>query len=133
MMADFTFRAPALYDASATAEDTLDWVFHDSPEASEQLAKAKRFAFWLKAEMDRKGLGTGVPEMDESGWMITVPSEGGFILCIVSVDSDGETPFSLTVAKIGDSQKDYPRTVAAIEAILRAAGEVSELKVDRDA
>lgn len=96
------------------------------------LAKQRRLAFWLAAEMESRGLETGEPEMDEGGWMLTVPSANGFILCVLGLDGGEDAPFSLAVAKIGESKRDYPRVVAALEAILREAAEVSDVRVDRD-
>jgi len=131
-MAQFTFKAPALFEAATTAADTLDWVHHDSPEVSEQLAKHKRFAFWLKSKMDEKGLDASNPHMGEGGWMITLDSGEGFILCIVSSDSGGEKPFDLLVTEIGGYEEDCLKTTAAIEAILSEAEEVEDLEVDRN-
>jgi hypothetical protein len=38
---DFTFRAPAFFDATATAAE-CNTVYHDAPGTGERLAKIKR-------------------------------------------------------------------------------------------
>jgi hypothetical protein len=130
-MKDFTFRAPTLFDASATApvEDEL----HDAPGVAEAAAKIKRFALWLKSEMVNKGLAAVGPYLDEGGWMIDVPSSGGvpgkrpFVLCIVSGSPGDESLFTLLVAEIGGATEDVGH---AIEHILRNASQITELKVE---
>lgn len=75
---EFQFRATTLFDASADVpvEDEL----HDAPAAAEHLAKIKRFALWLRSAMGADGLAANGPYLDESGWMIDVPSDRGFVL-----------------------------------------------------
>jgi hypothetical protein len=125
-MKDFTFRAPTLFDASATApvEDEL----HDAPGVAEAAAKIKKFALWLKSEMVNKGLAANGPYLDEGGWMIDVPSNGGsFVHCIVQGSSGDESLFNLLVAEIGGATEDVGH---AIEDILRNASQITELKVE---
>src|SRR5262245_47705169 len=99
-MKDFTFRAPTLHDATATASPQEEDAWHDAPAAAEHLAKTKKCALWLKSEMVRKGLAANGPYADESGWMIDVPADGGgFSLCILSGIVGDDPLFNLLVTE----------------------------------
>lgn len=125
-MKEFQFRAPTLFDASAKVP--VDDELHDAPGAAEHLAKIKKFALWLKSEMVNKGLVARGPDIDEGGWMIDVPSNGGsFVLCIVSGSRGDESLFELLVTEIGGATADVGDI---IEHILRNASEITELRVD---
>lgn len=126
-MKEFHFRAPTLFDASAepSAEDEL--ILHDALSAAEPLAKIKKFALWLKSEMVNKGLAAHGPDLDEGGWYIDVPSNGGFVLCIVSGSRGDDSLFEVLVTEIGGASEDVGH---AIEHILRNASEITELKVE---
>ena len=125
-MKEFTFRAPTLFDASA--EVPVEDELHDAPGAAEHLAKIKKFALWLKSEMADKGLAAHGPSIDEGGWMISVPSDGGgFVLCIVSGSRGDESLFELLVTEIGGATDNVSDP---IEDILRHASEITELKVE---
>ena len=127
-MKEFTFRAPTLFDASAEPSLEEEDALHDALAAAEHLAKIKKFALWLKSEMVGQGLAARGPSLDESGWMIEVPSGGGpFVLCIVSGSSGDESLFLLLVTEIGGAPKDVEDVV---EDILRNASEITELKVE---
>lgn len=79
MSREFHFRAPTLFDALARV--TEKEALHDAPAAAEAGARTRRFAFWLKSEMVNKGLAVNDPELDEGGWMFSVPLGGGpFVL-----------------------------------------------------
>jgi hypothetical protein len=123
---EFRFRAPTLFDASA--EVPVEDELHDAPGAAEHLAKIKKFALWLKSKMVDKGLAANGPYLDESGWMIDVPSNGGaFVLCIVSGSSGDGSLLELLVTEIGGANEDVGD---AIEHILRNASQITELRVN---
>jgi hypothetical protein len=86
-------------------------ALHDAPGAAEHLAKIKRFALWLKSEMVNKGLAPHGPDIDEGGWTIDVPSNGGgFVYCIVSGSRGDVSLFELLVTEIGSSARGrWPR------------------------
>jgi hypothetical protein len=127
-MKEFTFRAPTLYDASATASEQEKEAWHDAPGAADYAAKTRKCALWLKSEMVKKGLAANGPYADEGNWMIDVPADGGgFSLCILSGSAGDDQLFSLLVSEIGGAPKDVGD---AVEAILRHAREISELKVE---
>jgi hypothetical protein len=127
-MKDFTFRAPTLYDASATASQQEKDAWHDAPAAAEHNAKTKTCALWLKSEMVNKGLAANGPYADEGSWMIDVPADGGgFSLCILSGSAGDDQLFTLLVSEIGGAPKDVGDV---IEDILCHAREISELKVE---
>jgi hypothetical protein len=132
-MKEFTFRAPTLFDASATASLEEEEQLHDALGAAEALAKYKKFALWLTSEMVNKGLAASRPYLDEGGWIIDVPSGGGrvgerpFVLCIVSGSPGDDSVFQLLVTEIGGAPKDVGD---AIEDILRNASEITELQAE---
>ena len=127
-MKEFTFRAPTLYDASATASEAEKDAWHDAPGAADYGAKTKKFALWLRSEMVKKGLAANGPYADEGNWMIDVPADGGgFSLCIISGSVGDDPLFNVLVTEIGGAPKDVGDV---IEDILRHARELSELKVE---
>src|SRR5690242_13389792 len=104
---DFSFRAPAFYDATATAAES-NTVYHDAPATGERLAKFKRFAMWLREELAKDGILGDGPTHDEGGWLITVPEKQrlfrkktGFVLIVVDVVGTGDQPFKVSVSPIG--------------------------------
>ena len=124
-MKDFTFRAPTLFDASATATVEEEDMLHDAPGVPVLLAKSRRFAPWLKSKLADKGYAASGPDMDEGGWAISVQAGGeGFVLVIASA-TDGV--FNMLVSEIGGATKDVGD---AIEEILRNAREIMDLKVE---
>src|SRR6478735_6828942 len=101
-MKEFTFRAPTLYDASATASEAEKDAWHDAPGAADYGAKTKKFALWLKSEMVKMGLAANGPYADEGNWMIDVPADGGgFSLCIISGSVGDDLLFNVLVSEIG--------------------------------
>lgn len=136
-MATFTFKAPSLFDAGATAEES-NTVYHDAPGAGEALARRKRFAVWLNTQLVEEGLAAQGPDTDEGGWTISVsaakqgfslfrPKESGFVLIMISLDNDDS--FELFTTEIGSAAAEHARVERALEKILRSSGEVSELEV----
>jgi len=132
-MKEFTFRAPTLFDASATASVEEEDALHDAPGAAEHLAKNKSFALWLTSEMVNNGLAAIGPYLMEGGWYIDVPSGGGlvgerpFVLCIIGGSPGDDSLFHLLVTEIGGAPEDVGD---AIEDSLRNASEITELKVE---
>ena len=127
-MKEFTFRAPTLYDASATASEKEKEAWHDAPGAADYGAKTRRCALWLKSEMVKKGLAANGPYADEGNWMIDVPADGGgFSLCIISGSVGDDPLFNVLVSEIGGAPKDVGDV---IEDILHHARVISELKVE---
>jgi hypothetical protein len=127
-MKEFTFRAPTLYDASATASEAEKEAWHDAPGAADYGAKTKKFALWLKSEMVKMGLAANGPYADEGNWMIDVPADGGgFSLCIISGSVGDDPLFNVLVSEIGGAPKDVGDV---IEDILHHARVISELKVE---
>jgi hypothetical protein len=124
-MKDFTFKAPSLFDASATATPAEEDMLHDARGVPELLAKSRRFPLWLNSELANKGYAASDPDMDEGGWAISVQSGGeGFVYVIASA-IDGV--FNMIVSEIGGATTDVGD---AIEEILRNAREITELKVE---
>jgi len=132
-MKEFTFRAPTLFDASATTSAKEEDALHDAPGAAEHLAKHKRFALWLTSEMVNNGLAAVGPYLMEGGWHIDVPSGSGlagqrpFVLCMIGGSPGDDSLFQLLVTEIGGAPKDVGD---AIEDILRNASEITGLKVE---
>jgi hypothetical protein len=132
-MKEFTFRAPTLFDPSATASGEEKDALHDAPGAAEHLAKTRKFAFWLKSVMVNKGLPAVDPYLAEGGWHIDVPCGSGragerpFVLCTIGGRLGDDSLFELLVVEIGGATKDVGN---AIEDILRHASEITELKVE---
>jgi hypothetical protein len=127
-MTDFRFKAPTFFDPDATAEES-DTVYEDAPRAGEALAKIKRFALWLHAELVKKGLSADGPTHDEGGWFMSVPAKKGFALIGISIEK-GE-PFDVSTMEIGSAAAEHSRVEQAIEEILRNSDAVSELSVMR--
>jgi hypothetical protein len=125
-MMHFTFKAPTLLEPEAIPD--ANEYMHDEPkETSERLAKIKKFAHWLKAEMDRNGLSTQGPLLDPSGWVFEVPCDEGFVMCFVSNLDGDEACIDLLVTEIGGAAEGVDR---AVEALLRSSSEIAELKVE---
>lgn len=125
----FTFRAPTLFEPLATPSDELRDVLHDARGMAVILAKSEKFARWLKAEMDKKGLAAGGPFIDESGWILQVSSKPGFVTCDVSGGADGDE--ALFYMLVSQFQGATDEAVRAVEAILSQSSEITELKVER--
>jgi len=124
---EFHFKAPKLSDASAKV--TEKEALHDAPAAAEAGARSKRLAFWLKSEMANKGLDVNDPELDEGGWMFSVPLGGGpFVLCILGGSPGDASRFELLVTGIGSASEDV--VADTIEHILRNTSDITELKVE---
>jgi len=124
---EFHFRAPTLFDASVKPFVREDEQLHDAQGSVEHLVKNKRFAFWLASEMVKKGLAAKGPYLDEGGWGIDVPSNAGFVHCIVAGSPRDDSLFEVLVVEIGGATRDVGD---AIERILRNASEITELRVD---
>jgi hypothetical protein len=106
--------------------------YPDAPDACRTLAKIKKFALWLQAEIDKKGLPIKAPILDETGWAFELPSEdGGCALCIIGNLNGDETLITMVIAEIGDAQAEHDRFAEAVEAVLSRSGEITELKIDR--
>jgi hypothetical protein len=127
-MTDFTFKAPDLFDAGASAEES-DTVYEDAPGAGEALARLKRFAHWLHAGLVNAGLSVGRPVHDEGGWLMTVPAKSGFALICISIEKGA--PFDISTAAIGSANAEVDQTDLAIEKVLEASLAVTELRVCR--
>jgi hypothetical protein len=140
-MVDFTFKAPTLFDAAATADES-GTVYHDAPGTGEMLAKRKRFAHWLKGEMVGQGLDAQGPTDDEGGWIITVPAvkrrfgfgaakQTGFVLVMVSIERFKDDILHVLTGPIGSAQEQNDRVERVVEKILRESDSVSDLSIDR--
>jgi hypothetical protein len=127
-MTDFTFNAPALIDADATAEES-DTVYEDSPGAGEALARLKRFAHWLHTELVGVGLPVEQPVHDEGGWLMTVPAKSGFALICISIEKG--PPFHIATAAIGSAMAEAEQSDLAIEKVLKDSPSVTDLGVRR--
>jgi hypothetical protein len=126
---NFTFRAPTLFESTAVPGDMEQ--YHDALDACRTLAKIKKFALWLQAEINKKGLAIKAPLLDESGWAFELPSEdGGCALCIIGNLNGDETLITMVIADIGGAQAEYDRFAEAAEAVLSRSGEITELKID---
>jgi hypothetical protein len=132
-MKEFTFRAPTLFDPSATASVEEEDALHDAPGAAEHLAKNRRFALWLRSEMVNIGLAAVGPYLMEGGWHIDVPFGGGragerpFVNCVIAGSPGDDSLFQLLVTEIGGAPKGAGDAIADI---LRNASEITELKVE---
>jgi hypothetical protein len=125
---EFHFRAPTLFEASATPTAEEEAALHDALCAAEPLARIRKFAFWLKSAMVAKGLDARGPNLAEGGWDISIPTGGGpFVHCSVSGSRDDASLFELLVVEIGGAPKDV---CDVIERLLRSASEITELTVD---
>ncbi len=125
-MMSFSFTAPTLLEPDAIPSPSE--IIHDEPrETSERLAKIKKFAHWLKAEMEKAGLPVGKGlALDPTGWVFEVASDEGFIMCFVSnLDGDG-AHITLLVTEMGGAAEGVDR---AVEALLSRSREIAELKV----
>lgn len=128
-MMEFTFRAPMLFEPLATPSDELRAKLRDALGVPEVLARSEKLARWLKDEMGKQGLDANGPFVDESGWVVEVPSGGGFVWCLVSGGSGGdEAPFHMLLAQIGDATEEVGHTVAAM---LSHSSEITEFKSER--
>jgi hypothetical protein len=121
----FTFKAPTLFEPHAYPSDNE--FIHDEPdETAERLAKIKKFANWLKAEMEKHGIATKEMVLDASGWVFDVPSEEGWVMCFVSNLDDGdETLIRLLVTEMGGAPEGVD---SAVEALLSKSSEIIELQ-----
>ncbi len=124
----FTFKGPTLFQPEAYPSD--DEFIHDEPdETAERLAKIKKFAIWLKTEMEEHGIATKQMVLDDSGWVFDVPSEDGWVICFVSNLDDGdETLIRLLVTEMGGAPEGVDR---AVEALLSKSSEIIELRAVR--
>ena len=126
---NFTFRAPTLFDSAAVPGEME--LYHDALEACRTLAKIKKFALWLRAEINKKELAIKAPILDETGWALELPSkDGGCALCIIGNLNGDETLITMVIAEIGGAQAEYDRFAEAAEAVLRQSGEITDLKID---
>jgi hypothetical protein len=122
----FSFTAPTLLELDAIP--SANEIFHDaSRERSERLVKIKKFAFWLKAEMQKAGLPTKKDLLlDPDGWVFEVATKEGSVMCIVSnVDGDG-TQITLLVTEMGGPAEGIDE---AVKALLKRSSEIADLKV----
>lgn len=125
---EFHFRAPTLFDASATPTAEEEAALDDALSAAEPLARIRKFAFWLKSAMVARGLDARGPSVAESGWEISIPTGGGpFVHCSVSGSRDDASLLELLVVEIGGAPKDVGDV---IERLLRNASEITKLTVD---
>jgi hypothetical protein len=128
-MTGFHFRAPTLYDPSATPGEELRTVLHGAKGMAELLAKGEKLARWLAAEMNARGLDTSGPFIDEGGWILQTKSQPGFVVCDVSGGArDDDSLFYMLVSRFGGATEEVPRIV---EDILTQAPEITELEVER--
>ena len=125
-MADLSFKAPALFEPTAKPSDDLLGALHDAIGMAEHLAKIEKFARWLKSKMNDKGIAAKGPFVDESGWIIEAPSNGGFVTCILSGPERDDTNFHLLVSEFAGATGDVGQ---AVHAILAGSPEISELLV----
>ncbi|WP_295443630.1 hypothetical protein [uncultured Thiodictyon sp.] len=123
----FSLKSPTLFEPEAIP--SVNEFLHDEPEEkSERLAKIRKFAQWLVAQMERNGFSTNGLGLDGDGWVFEVPSDAGFVMCIVSNLDGDEDNIGLLVTEIGGA----PETVArGVEAMLSKSPEIVELNVAR--
>jgi hypothetical protein len=131
-MMSFSFTAPTLLEPDADTDAILsasDVCYNASRGSLERLAKIKKFALWLKAEMEKAGLPIEkglLLDGESGGWFFDVASKDGFVMCIVSnLDGDGKR-ISLLVTEMGGAAEGVDR---AVEALLNRSSEVLELEV----
>lgn len=124
-MIELTFKAPTLFDPAATPDDQLLGAFHGAPGAAKKLATIRKFAFWLKEELDKGKLGIEGPYPDECGWSFNAPSNCGFVVCFVSAPSGTKPDFHLLVTKVGGATEDVGN---AIKAVLANSSKIIDLR-----
>lgn len=125
-MTEYRFKAPSLFDATATALEN-GTEYHDAPAAGEQLARLKPCAQWLVSQMTARGVRTKGPDTDEGGWMISVPANGGFALIILGIVANENQPFEVLVTRIGSAEREVAQANVALKAILENSPAVSDL------
>jgi hypothetical protein len=129
-MPGFYFRAPTLFEPSATPSDHMRDVLHDAKGMADILAKSGKFAAWLETAMGARGLSVTGPFIDESGWILEAKSEAGFVVCDVSSGARGDdTLFYMLVSRFSGATE---RVGQIVEALLKNAPEITDLEVERD-
>jgi hypothetical protein len=129
-MPGFYFRAPTLLEPSATPSDDMRDILHDAKGMADILAKSGKFAAWLETAMGARGLRVKGPFIDESGWMLEVKSEAGFVVCNVSSGARADDSlFYMLVSRFSGATE---RVGEIVEALLKNAPEIVDLEVERD-
>jgi hypothetical protein len=125
-MPGFYFRAPTLFEPSAAPSDDM----HDAKGMADILAKSGKFAAWLGTSMSARGLSVKGPFIDESGWLLEVKSEAGFVVCNVS--SGAREDYALFYMLVSRFSGATERVGQIVEALLKNAPEITDLEVERD-
>ena len=129
-MSGFYFRAPTLFEPAAAASDDLRGVLHDAKGMADILARSEKFAAWLGTAMGARGLSVTGPFVNESGWILEVKSEAGFVVCDVSSGARRDDAlFYMLVSRFSDATE---RVGQIVEALLQNASEITDLEVMPD-
>ncbi len=129
-MPGFYFRAPTLFEPSAAPSDHMRGVLQDAKGTAALLAKSGKFATWLETTMGARGLSVTGPFIDESGWILEVKSEAGFVVCNVSSGARGDDAlFYMLVSRFSGATE---RVGQIVEALLKISPEIADLEVERD-
>jgi hypothetical protein len=129
-MPGFYFRAPTLFEPSAVPSDDMRDTLHGAKGMADILAKSGTFAAWLGTAMGARGLSAKGPFIDESGWILEVKSEAGFVVCNVSSGArEDDALFYMLVSRFSGATE---RVGQIVEALLKNAPEITYLEVERD-
>ncbi len=123
-MLQFTFESPTLFEPDAVPA-AREMLHDDTREKSYRLAKIRKFAHWLVAEMGRAGIVAKGLAVDGDGWVFEVPAAEGFVMCVVSNLDGMEQQIGVMVTEIGGASEGVDR---AVETLLRNSGKVAGLK-----
>lgn len=80
--------------------------------------------------MTARGVRIIGPDIDEGGWMMSVPAKSGFALIMLDIRTSEGQPFEVLVAKIGTADKEVAQTRAALKAILDSSPIVHDLAIE---
>ncbi|WP_206238240.1 hypothetical protein [Novosphingobium terrae] len=129
-MTDFSFNASSLFDSGATPVSSRT-VMPDAPGAGEQLARSKKCALWLRAELIARGFAPQALDADEGGWMITVsaPAEQGHAMLILNGGGSAGEAFDLVSLEIGSAPQMIEHMDAAVTELLKGAPFVTHLSI----
>jgi hypothetical protein len=129
-MPGFYFRAPTLFEPSTVPSDDMRDILHDAKGMADILAKSGKFAAWLGTAMGARGLSVKGPFIDESGWILEVKSEAGFVVCDVSSGArKDDALFYMLVSRFSGATE---RVGQIVEALLKNAPEITDLEVKHD-
>jgi hypothetical protein len=129
-MPGFYFRAPTLFEPSAVPSDDMRDILHDAKGMADVLAKSRKFAAWLGRAIGARGLSVKGPFIDESGWLLELKSEAGFVVCNVSSGArEDDALFYMLVSRFGGASE---RAGQIVEDLLKNAPEITDLEVEPD-